>query len=329
MELNKIYHSNKPEFIGEFARTDVMQRLKSVGMECGCEYTGFPAYRNSLKFSRYAHSIGVALIVWHFTEDIAQSVAGLLHDISTPAFSHTIDFLNEDYLDQESTEEGTEEIIARSQQLQSLLRKYGLREEEVNNYHKYPIADNDSPKLSADRLEYTFRHFISYGRKTMDDVKRYYSDLTVGTNEEGRKELMFAHQETALEFAGEALYNSRIYISDEDRYAMLYLAGLLRKALEHNVISREDLYTTEPLVIAKLQASPETAKAWNRFRSLSRIMTNSQKPQEEGWVCIAAKKRFIDPAVVSAGRASDFSNELRQAVRDFQATDFNHWILAV
>ncbi len=36
----------------------------------------------------------------------------------------------------------------------NLLTRDNIRVEEVLDYHIYPIADNDTPKLSADRLEY-------------------------------------------------------------------------------------------------------------------------------------------------------------------------------
>jgi len=36
-----------------------------------------------------------------------------------------------------------------------LLEKYHISIEEVNDYTKYPIADNHGPQLSSDRLEYT------------------------------------------------------------------------------------------------------------------------------------------------------------------------------
>ena len=140
MLLNQIYHSEIPLFLREFSATDALLRLKSIGMDCGCEYTNFPAYKNSIKYNRYEHSLGTALIIWHFSMDMKQSVAGLLHDISTPVFSHSIDFLNNDYLLQESTEEDTEKIIYQSGQLMQLLKKYAISLEEVCNYHIYPIA---------------------------------------------------------------------------------------------------------------------------------------------------------------------------------------------
>lgn len=54
----------------------------------------------------------------------------------SPTFKHCIDFLNGDAETQESTEQQPLEVIS--------------------NYKIYPIADNETPKLSADRLEYTF-----------------------------------------------------------------------------------------------------------------------------------------------------------------------------
>ena len=38
----------------------------------------------------------------------------------------------------------------------SLLKKDNIDVNEVCDYKLYPIADNNTPQLSADRLEYTF-----------------------------------------------------------------------------------------------------------------------------------------------------------------------------
>ena len=50
MLLNQIYHSEIPLFLREFSATDALLRLKSIGMDCGCEYTNFPAYKHSIKY---------------------------------------------------------------------------------------------------------------------------------------------------------------------------------------------------------------------------------------------------------------------------------------
>lgn len=49
-------------------------------------------------------------------------------------------------------------MIKNSKEIMALLKIDNIKLEEVNDYHIYPIADNDSPKLSSDRLEYTFQN---------------------------------------------------------------------------------------------------------------------------------------------------------------------------
>ena len=98
-------YSELPQQLLTMAETPAMQRLKHVGMHCGCEYTAYPIYRKATApYSRYTHSLGTAAIVWHFMRDLKQAVAAMLHDIATPAFAHVVDFLNGDHLRQESTE---------------------------------------------------------------------------------------------------------------------------------------------------------------------------------------------------------------------------------
>ena len=136
-----LYHPEIPEFLRRLAETPPMARLRQVGMNCGCEYTSFPHFAGWAPYSRFDHSVGVGLIVWHFTGDLRQSAAGLLHDAATPAFAHVVDFLHGDHLHQESTEARTAELIETSPELQALLKEYGLTTEDVADYHRYPIAD--------------------------------------------------------------------------------------------------------------------------------------------------------------------------------------------
>ena len=115
--LWSIYHCEIPAFILEMANTPAMLRLKGVGMHCGCEYASLPQYIGAKPYSRWVHSVGVALIVWHFTGDRTQTVAGLLHDIASPAFAHAVDFLHGDYIAQESPEDEPEAFISGSAEL--------------------------------------------------------------------------------------------------------------------------------------------------------------------------------------------------------------------
>lgn len=323
MKQLSIYHPTLPPVLGDLAQTGAVQRLKQVGMNCGCEYTSFPRFARQDTYSRFDHSLGVGLIVWHFTHDAKQAAAGLLHDISTPVFAHVVDFMNGDYLTQESTELDTRAVILSSAELLSVLEQHGLSVEEVCDYHRYPIADNDTPQLSADRLEYTLGNAVNYGFCDTDTARAMYDDLTVGTNEQGQPELVFRTPERALQFAEAALCCSKVYVSDEDRYAMEALAQLLNTAVSCGLLCRDDLMTTEPEVIAKLCADDRTAAAWARFRGYDTLETVAE-PQAGCFCCrVDAKKRHIDPLVLSEGRVSAVFPSYRAALRGFLQTRFD------
>lgn len=325
-ELYPIYHSEVPAFMRELLDCPALVRLGGLGMNCGCEYTTLPRFRELQPYTRLQHSIGVGLIVWHFTQDAAQAIAGLLHDISTPTFAHVIDFLNGDNLRQESTEADTSLVIAGDFRLMSLLRKHGLRLDQVDDYHRYPIADNDSPRLSADRLEYTMGNFVNYRFGSVDQVRRMYEDIIVAENESGEPELSFRTPEIALEFAQAALQCSNVYVADEDRYAMTALACLLRDAIHAGVISRADLNTIESMVITKLLSNEEFADRWFRFRRYRRILTAQEDPKTDGWYNVPAKKRYIDPWIANEGRVSDRYPEHAALLQEFRERSFDFWL---
>lgn len=325
-QLWSMYHNEIPPFLREFSAAPCMARLKDVGMNCGCEYTRFPRFRDIGPYSRYDHSLGVALIVWHFTGDMKQALAGLFHDIGTPVFAHVVDFLNGDHLRQESTEAGTADRIAASPELCGLLKRYGLTVEQVADYHQYPIADNPSPALSADRLEYTLGNAWNYGFADIGQIRRFYEDLTVGEDEKGQPELMFRTPETAVAFTGAALQNSRVYVADEDRFAMQTLADVLKLALERGTLRRDELWSTEVPVIQKLAADPVCGPAWRRFCGYSRVLQSAERPKEGDWMRINAKKRWIDPLAQKMGRVSRWNTELREEIERFRSLEFSYWL---
>ena len=326
MEHYRIYHKEIPAILGECADTPCMQRLRNVGMNCGCEYTSFPRFCGLKPYSRFDHSLGAALIVRHFTHDDRQAVAGLLHDVATPVFAHVVDFLRGDYLVQEATEDGTRAVIEGDAKLTGILSAYGLEVDDVCDYHRYPVADNDSPRLSADRLEYTLGNLLNYRIRTLDEIGAFYAGLSVGTAEDGQPELVFSDAKTAEDFAFASLACSKIYVSDEDRYAMQILSELLRFALDCGVLAEADLYTTEPEVIAKLTADERTAAAWKRYCAY-RTTRRRPEPEDGGeWRRIPAKKRYIDPLIRGVGRVSAHSDAFRAARDAFLSDPQTDWI---
>lgn len=313
------YRKPMPSAIQEAAHTPALLRLQGVGMHCGCQYTDFPLFRRLAPYSRYDHSLGVARILWDFTGDPLQALAGLFHDAATPVFSHVVDFLNGDHLTQESTEAGLEDILKNDTALMAVLQKHNINMAAVIDYSRYPLADCPPPRLCADRLEYTLSNGIHYGFAA--DVQKMYDDLVVGINEDGAEELVFSSAETALEFAQMALSCGKVYVCDEDRYAMERLSRILKKALENGRITRQDLYTDEPAMIGKLPKED-----WEPFCRLHRVF----RVEEGGEFAyrIPAKKRYIDPFVRDRGRVSEIFPELKAQLEEFLLQSQDYYICA-
>ena len=301
-------------------------RLKGVGMHCGLEYTSFPFYNtlSHFPFSRYEHSLGVASICLRFSNDPKVAISALFHDISTPCFAHVVDFLHGDYTKQEYTEGATASIIGSSSFITSRLRQDGLTVDDVADYHRYPIADNDSPNLSSDRLEYSLSNFLRFNLLPYAKVRQLYDDLTLGINEEGEPEICFRHLDKAEEFAHYALKNGAIYSADEDRFAMEYLASTLKEAFALGLLEEKDLMGDEPTLIAKLTSSPNGKALWDDFRSLS-LLKKSALPFEGG-IQIAGKLRYINPYVLGKGRVSSLSRTIKREIDSFLSFDFGLYL---
>ena len=195
------------------------------------------------------------------------------------------------------------------------------------DYHRYPIADNDSPRLSADRLEYSLGNALRWGFLTRAEIAALYADLRVGVNEDGVPELVFGSPGLAAHFAKAALACSKVYVSDADRYAMQALSELLARGLETGVLSPADLNGTEPELIAKLSTSPLRAD-WKRFQTMGRTLRADTPPDRRPWRQIPAKKRRIDPLAEGLGRVSASDPDFAAALSAFLAEPQDEWLLA-
>ena len=240
-EYFKILSPEIPEFLEEYIDTEPMQKQAGISVSCGTIYSKM---FDELWYSSLDHSVAVALIVWNFTKDKKQTLAGLFHDIATPVFKHCIDFMNGDYENQESTEELTEKIIRNSDSIMKLLNRDGIKVEEISDYHIYPIADNDTPQLSADRLEYTLSNGLGVRMKlwNLDEVREIYQNIEVQKNEDGIEELGFKDKMLAEKFVNNMSKLSTFYISNNAKITMQFLADIIKKMNQKGLINKEDLY---------------------------------------------------------------------------------------
>lgn len=284
-------------------------------------------------YSRLEHSIGVSLIIWNFTKNKKQALAGLFHDIANPAFSHCIDFLHGDYETQESTEELTTTIIKNSEYIMLRLKRDGITLEEVEDYKLYPIADNDTPQVSADRLEYTFSNgyaFMPVWKK--GEVEKIYSDIKVLKNEDGIIELGFKTKEIAEFFIEKIKVLWTGWIEDKDRFAMQAIADILKLMSSENLITEADFYKygeKEIIDMAKRCGVARIEKAVKGFESATEVFTADDEKEGVYNIKVVAKRRYINPLVECDGkvcRLADISVKTKKTIDKYFKYDMSKYV---
>ena len=316
----KILSDEFPQFLLEYINTPAMQKQAGISVTCGTIYSKM---YDQMWYSSLDHSVAVALIIWKFTKDKKQTLSGLFHDIATPVFKHTIDFMNKDYEKQESTEEATTKIIVESKEIMDLLNRDNISVDEVCDYHLYPIAANDTPKLSSDRLEYTLTNALGVTETIwgLDDIKEIYNNIEVGKNEDGIDELCFKDIEVAEKFVHTMSMLSKLYRREKTVFSMQFLADIMKKMSNKNLIFIDDLYElSEKEIIEKIENCNEDniSKCFNAWKNASDINTSEEKPQNRYYVSIEKMKvRYINPLVKTENgleRAYDISESVKKDI---------------
>ena len=316
-EYFKILSNEIPEFLNDYINTPQMQKLAGISVSCGTYYTKL--FDKMVWYSSLDHSIAVSLIVWNFTKDKKQTIAGLFHDIATPVFKHSIDFMNGDYKKQESTEELTTQIISGSKEIISLLKRDGIKIEEVDDYHKYPIADNDTPMLSADRLEYTLSNGLGACKNiwNLEEVKEIYDNIEIQKNEQGIEELGFKDIKIAEKFVKGMRRLSNSYIDNKRKFSMQFLADIMKIMSSQNLITKKDLYElSEKEVIERIENCDyaEISQKFDMWKNAHEIKESDEKVKDKYCVSIDAKIRYINP-LVNGIRISEISEVAKEEIQ--------------
>ncbi len=283
-----------PKFLEKYLSLRILTRLKKVGYFCGMDYASEHIYLFDYKISRYEHSLTTALLTWKFTKSKKQTIAALFHDVSTPCFSHVIDYMNKDYENQESTEEKTESILRNSKKLKQLLKEDKLTIEDITDFKKFTIVDNHRPKLCTDRIDGIILTSLGWTKTlSMEEVPNILENIEVMINDDNEKELGVKTNEIANKLCDLNREIDIICHSNEDNYMMELLAEITKYAIDKEYITYENLYEyNEDKLIKILYSQEDTALKilLNLFKTvtLEEISIKEIPP---------VKRRYINPLV--------------------------------
>ena len=290
--LSKLGCSSIPDFLVKYLECPSIDRLKRIGYFCGMDYASREIYDFKEAISRFDHSLTTSLLVYKLTGDKKATIAALFHDVGTPCFSHVIDYMNKDYVIQESTEEFNEAIMRSDSYLMKCLEADGLDIDDIINFKKYSIVDNERPKLCADRLDGIILTGIGWTDTiSFKDIYDILENAIVIHNEEDELEIGFSDERVAKRVVETSDLIDDYCHTKEDNYMMELLANITKRAIECGYFKYEDLFSLDEVDILRIFKESEDHELQDMFKKFKTI-TKSEIPVMDN---PEIKRRLLKP----------------------------------
>jgi HD superfamily phosphohydrolase len=269
----------------ELINSKSVQRLKDISQ------LGMPdEYYHLPGFSRYEHSLGVLILLKNLGARLEEQIAGLLHDVSHPPFSHVIDWAigdptKEDYQDK------IHEDFLKSSEIPLVLEKHGFDIKFISNYKNFKLLEKQPPSLCADRLDYSLREIGMQKGKNL--VRKILGDLSVKESQ-----IVFRTESIAKIFGeGYMQLQTEHWGGDEARSRYYILSNVLNKAFKNNLIGLEDLKKNEEYILRILNNSGDESI----LNGLNLLKRGFNIIRDSNGIELKKKFRYVDPEVMVDG----------------------------
>lgn len=208
-------------------------------------------YHHLTTFSRGSHNIGTMLAVRKVGGSLGEQVPAATHDLSHSACSHIIDWTLGSN-DQDNHQDNIHREHLLKTDIPIILARHGFNFDQIVDHHNFPLLEQPSPRLCADRVDYGLREMKVSGLAP-EFVQACVDSLIVAF---GR--MVFDNYAAAHHFGWEFL---KLYQQDwgSRRSVVKFraLASILQESLSRRVIGLEDFYQDDQYLFDKLKNSGE------------------------------------------------------------------------
>ncbi len=283
----------KEPIILELISSSSLQRLKEIDQAGYRPLWVKPVnYAGKYDYSRFAHSVGVYLLLRKYGAPLEEQIAGLIHDISHSAFSHCIDYVLDSGSEKEHNhQDNLFDSFIRKTEIPNIIKKYGFDLEYILNDDNFPLKEKALPALCADRIDYSLRTAVIFEELGEADRNFLLENLIVENNN-----WVFKNFESAKKYAELFLMLNREYYAGFLSAVMFRTVGdYLRYALQKGYISEDDLYTNDKIVLAKIKKYHGEDERLNLlFQRMNKRVGCKNDPQDYE-TQVFCKSRIVDP----------------------------------
>jgi len=261
--------------------------------------------QNPAHYSRYEHCVGVMLLLKKLGASTEEQLAGLLHDVSHTAFSHTVDMLFDSYADQ-SLQDSLHKSYFEKGEIKDILERHGYDPMRISDESLFGLLERSIPELCADRIDYSLREAV-HANFNQAQVKGMLEHLV---NHNG--EIIFDSEKSAMDYGKLFVWVERNYFGNKDDIARKYVfSAALKRAMEQGAISRDDLlYGSDDEVVEKMSAANI-----GYVNGILRALRENDISVGEGNIVLKAKPRYVNPKFIKDGKVYS----LMDASEDYKA----------
>lgn len=290
----------------ELISSSALQRLKDIDLAGYRPLWVKPdANTGEYDYSRFAHSLGVYLLLRKYGAPPEEQIAGLIHDVSHSAFSHCIDYVLDSGSEKEHNhQDNLFNSFIRKTEIPKIIEKYGFDLEYILDDKNFPLKEKDLPDLCADRIDNFLRIAIIFGELKNKDKKYLLGNLITEDNN-----WVFKNFESAKRCAELVFKLNKEYCAGFPSALMFRTVGdCVKHALQKKYISENDLYTTDKMVLEKVKRFLDKDKRlkllWERMNGKVKIINNPNNFDAQ----VFCKSRVVDPLFEDNGRPDRLSD---------------------
>lgn len=302
-----------------------MQRLKGIH-QYGVSY--YTTHRE--EYSRYDHSLGVFVILRAKGASLEEQIAGLLHDVSHTAFSHTGDWVFGREFQEGDYQSTIQRMYLTNSGIARILNKYGYTVDQVlANRAGFLMLEQPLPDLCADRIDYNIQGAFHRNFLTKDECLAVFEELVF---KDGHWSLStIDHAAKLMRFS---LYmTENCWGSPLNYVTSRWLADAILRGLKIGLISWDDLHFGEDQTIWDKLSMSKDPIIQTKMRMLATPDEYFQLVEaNEASTFVKFRCRGIDPWIQQDGalvRLTQLDVNLEEALRQVKERSLIGWPIEI
>ncbi len=267
------------------------------------------------QFNRYHHSLGVFLLLRRFNAPLEEQIAGLIHDVSHSAFSHTIDYIKAE-TESEKNQDFQDSIhnsYIKNSSIDAILKKHGFDVDYILDDTHFPLKENTLPDICADRIDYCLRQAFDLNIITLTEKDFILNSLCVHNGS-----FVLNNPDAAVLFA-DLFYqmNDQQWCGLPTAVMFTVSAQLFKRAIQLGIVAFDDFYQFgDKEIIQKIEADLNDTELRYFYHLLQKDVTHFKNNPNNYLGHIFCKVRRINPFFIASDntlhRAGEANVELAQ-----------------